>query len=94
MATHPHVDVGALNRFGCAAVQWAAAAGNVSTLRWLQSKGLSLAHVNDANHGAVVKAAWKGHREALEWLLLNPEGPRLLWPVSYTHLTLPTTPYV
>ena len=85
----------ALNRGGCSAVQWAAAAGNVCTLRWLQArgalvidlppapslllpttfvpltphpstqaKGLELGHVNEARHGAVVKAAYKGHDEA------------------------------
>lgn len=29
------------------------------------------------NHGAVVKAAWKGHLDALSWLLVAPDGPRL-----------------
>ena len=28
---------------------------------------------------AIVKAAWKGHKAALEWLLLDPAGPSLLW---------------
>ena len=82
LAGHPRVDLHAMNRFGCAAVHWAAAAGNVSTLRWLQAKGLSLDHVNASCHGAVAKAAWKGHEEALRWLLLAPDGPRLtaqLW---------------
>ena len=78
VADHPSVDLTALNRFGCAAVQWAAAAGNVTTLRWLQEKGLSLAHVNAARHGAIVKAAWKGHSDALEWLLHADDGPRLV----------------
>ena len=78
LAAHPRVDIQALNKFGCAAVQWAAAAGNVATLRWLQQKGLSLAHVNAARHGAIVKAAWKGHSEALEWLLHADDGPRLV----------------
>ena len=58
-------------------MQWAAAAGQVETLRWLQSRGLELGHVNAANHGAIVKAAWKGHRDALEWLLHADDGPRL-----------------
>jgi len=77
LASHPRVDIHSLNKFGCAAVQWAAAAGNVQTLRWLQAKGLSLGHVNAANHGAIVKAAWKGHLEALQWLLYGDDGPRL-----------------
>jgi len=77
VAAHPRVDIHALNKFGCAAVQWAAAAGNVSTLRWLMSRGVPLGHVNAARHGAIVKAAWKGHRDALRWLLFDEEGPRL-----------------
>ena len=59
LADHPLVDVAALNRFGCAAVQWAAAAGNVESCRWLQARGILLTHVNHARHGAVQKAAWK-----------------------------------
>jgi len=78
MASHPDVDVASMNRFGCAAVQWAAAAGRVDTLRWLQAKGLSLSHVNGARHGAVMKAAWKGHLEALEWLVRAEDGPHLV----------------
>ena len=77
LAAHPKVDIHSLNKFGCAAVQWAAAAGNVGTLRWLQAQGLSLAHVNAARHGAIVKAAWKGHADALRWLLFDERGPRL-----------------
>ena len=71
------VDLRAVNKFGCAAVQWAAAAGNVGTLRWLRRRGVDLGHVNHARHGAVVKAAWKGHDEALRWLLLSDDGPKL-----------------
>ena len=77
LAGHPRVDVAAMNRFGCASVHWAAAAGNVATLRWLRRKGLALDHVNKAGHGAVAKAAWRGHTDALRWLLLDPEGPQL-----------------
>jgi FkbH-like protein len=77
LVSHPRVDVRAMNRFGCAAVQWAAAAGNVDTCRWLMAQGLDLGHVNAARHGAVSKAAWKGHDEALRWLLFAPDGPKL-----------------
>lgn len=35
--------------------------------------------INDAHHGCVQKAAWRGHKAALEWLLLDEQGPRLLW---------------
>ena len=77
LAAHPKIDIHALNKFGCAAVQWAAAAGNVCTCQWLLSKGIDFSHVNTARHGAIVKAAWKGHMTALEWLLLSEDGPRL-----------------
>ena len=78
LAAHPDVDINGMNRHGCAAVQWAAAAGNLETVKWLQAKGVDLAHVNGAHHGAVEKAAWRGHDELLRWLLLAEEGPRLL----------------
>ena len=77
LAAHPDVDIRALNKFGCAAVQWAAASGNVNTCRWLYSKGIDFSHINHAGHGAVVKAAWKGHDDALRWLLIDPDGPTL-----------------
>ena len=28
-------------------------------------------------HPKAVKAAWKGHDDALRWLLLDPDGPKL-----------------
>ena len=71
------VDIRALNKFGCASVQWAAAAGNVQTCKWLLAKGIDFTHINTARHGAIVKAAWKGHRDALEWLLHAADGPKL-----------------
>ena len=39
----------------------------------------------------IQKHVWTGHHR-----LLDPSGVRRAWggPVSYTHLTLPTTPYV
>ncbi|CAK0838293.1 unnamed protein product, partial [Prorocentrum cordatum] len=78
LASHPGVDIKALNKFGCAAVQWAAASGNIETCRWLHSKGLDFAHLNQARHGAVNKAAWKGHQDLLHWLLVDPGGPLLI----------------
>ena len=77
LASHPKVDIHALNKFGCAAVQWAAAAGNVSTCRWLVSKGVSFEHVNNVRHGALNKAAVKGHVDAVRWLLYAEDGPKL-----------------
>jgi hypothetical protein len=67
------------NRFGCTAIHWAAASGNVAVLKWLYTRGLDFGVINDAHHGAVNKAAWKGHKAALEWLLLDESGPCLLW---------------
>jgi hypothetical protein len=86
MLKQPSVDVNALNRFGCAAVQWAAAAGNVATCEWLLSKGFDLDHVNDAKHGAVVKAAWKGHTHLLRWFFFDPDGPDLRWQLDVLDL--------
>lgn len=77
VAAHPDVDLHALNKFGCSAVQWAAASGNVASCKWLFAKGIDFSHVNEARHGAVNKAAWKGYSECLEWLLVDDEGPRL-----------------
>eukprot|EP00965_Chrysotila_dentata_P000761 23885-Pleurochrysis_carterae.AAC.2 len=39
------------SRLRCAAVQWAAAAGNVETCRWLFAKGVDFNHINRARHG-------------------------------------------
>ena len=86
LAAHPKVDINALNKFGCASVQWAAAAGNVATCRWLLSKGIDLGHVNTARHGAIVKAAWKGHKPCLEFLLHDEEGPKLTWQLAMRDL--------
>ena len=59
-------------------MQWAASAGNVSTCRWLVSKGVSFEHVNHVRHGALNKAAVKGHVEAVRWLLYAEDGPKLI----------------
>ena len=40
-------------------------------------KGVDLGVINDAQHGAVGKAAWQGHIPCLEFLVLAPEGPKL-----------------
>ena len=86
LAEDPRVDMDAMNRFGCAAVQWAAASGSIETCRWLLSKGLNFLHINDVKHGAIVKAAWKGHTELLKWLLLDSEGPQLVEQLTLTDL--------
>lgn len=74
--------VSRVNKFGCSAVHWAAAAGKVSALRWLfetfgRQKDLDFELRNLSGHGALVKAAWKNRREAVEWLLLGENGPQL-----------------
>jgi ankyrin repeat protein len=84
LARLPSFDVASLNKHGCAAVQWAAAAGNVKTCRWLQQRNFDLGHLNNAGHGALVKAAWKGHRPLLDWLLLEVDGPHLKWQLTLT----------
>jgi len=63
------VGIGARDLIECLQLQLAALAP--------ATQGLSLAHVNAANHGAIVKAAWKGHLEVLRWLLYDEEGPQL-----------------
>ena len=50
----------------------------METLRWLRRRGVDLDHVNLARHGAVAKAAWKGHDDALRWLLQADDGPALV----------------
>eukprot|EP00747_Dinoflagellata_sp_TGD_P044830 gnl/TRDRNA2_/TRDRNA2_143492_c1_seq1.p1 gnl/TRDRNA2_/TRDRNA2_143492_c1~~gnl/TRDRNA2_/TRDRNA2_143492_c1_seq1.p1 ORF type:complete len:394 (+),score=54.85 gnl/TRDRNA2_/TRDRNA2_143492_c1_seq1:174-1184(+) len=77
IAAHPLVDIHQLNKFGCSAVQWAAVAGNVETCRWLLAKGVNFKTINQARHGAISKAAWKGNRDALQWFLNDTEGPHL-----------------
>ena len=55
------------------------AGGDVVVLKWLHARGLSFDVVNNAGFGAVSKAAYHRHKEALRWLLLDKEGPSLLW---------------
>ncbi len=77
--TLPPAELHAANRFGCTAIHWAASGGSVAVLRWLYEHGLDFSVINDAGHGCVQKAAWRGHQEALQWLMLDQDGPRLLW---------------
>ena len=43
----------------------------------LENKGSLWAGTPPSNHPKAVKAAWKGHDDALRWLLLDPDGPKL-----------------
>ena len=71
------------NKFGCTAIHWAATGGNVLVLKWLYEKGLDFNVVNDAGYGAVSKAAYHRHKEALEWLLVDKNGPQLIWQLHF-----------
>lgn len=74
------------NAFGCGAEHWAAASGALKALQWMHAPerggafGFDLQRVNNAMHGLVNAAAYKGHRRLVEWLLSPlPEGPNLGW---------------
>ena len=54
-----------------------AAPPQVETCQWLLDSGIDFTLVNQAGHTAVHKAAWKGHSECLEWMILADHGPRL-----------------
>ena len=71
------VDLHASNNFGCTAVHWAAAKGDVSVMRWLFDHGVDFTIVNEAQHDALNKAAWKGKSDALQWLMYDEDGPKL-----------------
>ena len=82
---------------------FAAYGGHLETLKWLRENGCRW------NEWTCAYAAKGGHLELLKWARANDcpwdestcanaaEGGHLevlKWAVSYTHLTLPTTPYV
>ena len=79
LAAHLKVDIQALNKFGCAAVQWAAAAGNVGNVQvvtWQRHR------FESREHGAARRdrqGGVEGHDDCLEWLLHDEEGPKLTW---------------
>lgn len=66
------------NLFGCTAVHWACAAGNLEVCKWMYAKGFDFGVINNAGHGALNAAAWKGHRALCEWLILGVDGPQIL----------------
>eukprot|EP00658_Telonema_sp_P-2_P083726 TRINITY_DN9141_c0_g1_i1.p1 TRINITY_DN9141_c0_g1~~TRINITY_DN9141_c0_g1_i1.p1 ORF type:complete len:380 (+),score=75.53 TRINITY_DN9141_c0_g1_i1:141-1280(+) len=72
-----YVDIYRRNAFGCTCVHWAAISGSVECCRALREWGLDFGSVNDAGHGFVIKAGWRGLREVLEWGLVDPDGPGL-----------------
>jgi ankyrin repeat protein len=78
----PGIDMGHENKFRCTAIHWACSAGDVETCRWMYRRGFDFTAVNDANHGAVNVAAWRGHRDVVEWALLDPHGPNLIWQLA------------
>lgn len=62
-------DVNRRNAFGCNAGHWGAYNGDVAMLRYLQSQGLDLLHINHNLRSALHKAAVRGNVEACHWLL-------------------------
>lgn len=62
-------DAHKANSFGCTAVLWCAQGeGNVETMDWLHSIGLSLTTTNSNGHGALHKSAQRKRRDLCEWL--------------------------
>ena len=43
--------------------------------------------VNGAQHDALNKAAWRGHTEALDWLLYDEGGPKLERPAGLAYMS-------
>ena len=82
LAGHPQIDIHARNLHECTAVHWATATGNVKVCQWLYARGFDFHAINKSKHSALNQAAWKGHRELLEWLLLAPDGPGLTGQLS------------
>ena len=76
LAAHPDVDIHAMNKFGCAAVQWASSAGQVASLQWLQAKGISLAHVNS-----------NARRKTATPVALSPSRVALLTRHAHAHVS-------
>ena len=66
------MDLEGQNNSGCTAPIWAAASGSIPMCKWLLHKGSDFTRMNFWGHGVVNKAAWHGHRDALEWLLALP----------------------
>ena len=64
---------------------WAARHGQAEAVRLLLEAGASVGATNGTGRAALFTACQKGHLEIVRLLLEA---------VSYTHLTLPTTPYV
>ena len=64
-------DTNTTNTFGCNAVLWCAQ-GTGDTLRalqWLDRIGCNVFQVNTNGHGALHKAAQRGHTATIEWLV-------------------------
>lgn len=51
-------------------------------LRYLHSKGVDLNAPNSSGHTSLHKAAWRGHTDALHYLIFDLNGPRLPPPPS------------
>ena len=51
-------------------------------------------HIVLAENVQQLLSAWQNAAQIQQPVLILGEGSNVLFPVSYTHLTLPTTPYV
>ncbi|KAJ1491314.1 hypothetical protein T484DRAFT_1774701, partial [Baffinella frigidus] len=45
--------------------------------KFLLGIGVDFTLINHMGHSAVGKAAWKGYRDLVEWLIQAPDGPHL-----------------
>lgn len=77
LARNPNIDIHSLNQFGCGAAFWASAAGRVDVAKYLLEIDVDFKLINHAGHSAVGKAAWKGYRDLVEWLIEAVDGPKL-----------------
>ena len=73
-------NVHAVNEFGCNAALWCAQGEGctVSTMIWLKSHNVALDLVNHNGHGAIHKAAQRGHTSVCQWLWENVLLPKTL----------------
>jgi ankyrin repeat protein len=81
------LDLQAESCAGCNCAVWAAASGGLEIAQWLHQQGADFAKLNHWGHGVVNKAAWRGHRELLGWMLDTlPEVREQLWLQDYAGL--------
>ena len=72
-------NIHTINEFGCNAALWCAQGEGctVSTMIWLKSRNVALDLVNHNGHGAIHKAAQRGHSSVCQWLWENVLLPKV-----------------